>query len=239
LVWGKVRNDRAALAVTGVVATFSLYVSWAMWISAILAQQKVPRDISWIALAQRPVGLWNLVCLISQYGTWGFENGLSTSGWALWFIWVVEAATVIGVAALVGKGMLHAHAFCETCGIWCTRGAKFMLAPPPDAAQLKLQLEANNLRSLENLGPGAKGIDHLAVTLDSCEQCRQFHTMSLVHTMIRRSKTGKLHVTNHTIAKHVLVASGQAETLRQLSEKVAQAAKTNPPKANATAAGKK
>ncbi len=36
----------------------------------------------------------------------------------------------------------------------------------------------------------------------------------------------------------MLIGAGQAESLRQLSEKAAQTAKISPPKANAAAAGK-
>jgi hypothetical protein len=237
LMFGKVRNEPVGLAVTGAVSALALYVSWAMWVSFVLKSQQVD-EVRWTKLVQHPGALWDLMCLINRYGTWGLSSGSATNGWALWVIWILEAVFVIGAALFCGIGVLNHRLFCEACGLWGSRGAKLMLAPPSDVAQLKLQLEANDLRPLENLVPGNKAVDHLVVVLDSCEQCRQFHTMSLTHVTIRRTKTGKPNINNTVIARHMLIGAGQAEALRQLSEKVAQTAKIIPPKTNAAAAGK-
>jgi hypothetical protein len=207
-----------------------------MWVPAILQSQHL-NPIGWTEFARQPRILWQAVCLINQYGTWTLgSGGEATKGWALWGIWALEAVSVVGIAVSVGFAVLNHRPFCERCGIWCSRGAKLVLAAPRDVAQLQLQMEAHDLRALESLGPGNKAIDHLDAVLDSCEQCRQFHTMSLTHVMIRRSKMGKPTVTNKMIVQHMLLDAGQAETLRQLSNKVT--AKT-PPKVNTTAAGKK
>jgi len=237
LIWGKVRNVPVALAVSGAISTAALYVSWAMWVTTTLESQHV-KNVSWTRLAQHPGVLWDLICMINRYGTWGISSGSATNGWALWLIWGLEAVFVIGMALFAGYAVLNHRPFCETCERWCTRGAKMVLAAPADVAQLKLQLEANDLRPLESLGPGNKTADHLIAALDSCEQCRQFHSMTLTHVTIRRSKTGKTTVSNTTIVQHLLIGPGQAETLRQLSTKVAQTAKVSPPKANSAAAGK-
>ena len=238
LIWGRVRNNLLGSLLSGCVSALALYISWAVWVASTLESHHVAKDVSWIALAQHPVALWNLVCDINQYGTWSFSDGPTTAGGILWIIWFLEAVCVIGGGAFVGSAVMQAHAFCESCGTWCKSGAKFILAVPQNVAQLKMQLEANDLHSVETLGPSAKGTDHLDVELDSCPQCRQFHTMSVVHTMIRRSKSGKPTVRNHTIVKHLLLGPGHAETLRHISEKVSQAVKMAPPKANAAAAGR-
>jgi hypothetical protein len=237
LVWGKVRNEPVGLAVTGTVSALALYVSWAMWVPFILDSHQV-KHISWTKLAQHPGALWKLMCFINQYGTWGLSGGEATKGLALWGIWVLEAVSVIGMGLFAGFAVLNHRPFCEACGRWCARGAKLVLAAPPNVAQLKLQLEANDLRPLENLGPGNKATDHLVVALDSCEQCRQFHTMSLTYVMVRRSKTGKVTVNNKIIVQHLQVGAGQADVVRLLSEKVAQATNTTP-KVNSAAAGKR
>jgi len=237
LVWGKVRNDSVGMAVSGAISALALYLSWAMWVSAILETQHVT-DVSWTQLAQHPGALWHLMCLINQYGTWAISSGSATNGWALWLIWFFEAALVIGAGVFAGIGILGHHPFCESCGCWCSRGAKFVLAAPQNVPQLKLQLEANDFRSLESLGSGNKATDHLVVALDSCERCRQFHTMSLTHTTIRKSKTGKPTISNTMIVQHLLVGAGQADVVRHLSDTLGQATETVP-KVNAAAAGKK
>lgn len=237
LVWGKVRNERVALSVAGIVSCFALYASWAMWVQTILTIEHV-RTVHWMKLARRPRDLWNLICLINQHGTWGFDKGSPTTGWMLWLIWLLEAATVIGLGMLAAPGIVQRRPFCEACGCWCKRGAKVLLTPPQDLAQLKLQLESNDFRPLESLGPGGKKTDHLIVLLDSCKHCCQFHTLSLTHVMFRRNKLGQAHINHKMIVKQLMIGPGEAETLRQLTEKVTQAAKITPPKVNASAAGK-
>jgi len=238
LVWGKVRNDAAGLSLTGVISALTLYVCWAMWVPFVLDSQHV-KHISWTRLAQHPRALWHLIGLINQYGTWGLSSGSATNGWALWGIWALETVIVIGVALFAGIGVLNHRPFCEACERWCTRGAKVLLTAPANVAQLKQQLEANDLKPLESLGAANKGASHLSIVLDSCEQCRQFHSMSVTHVMVGRTKAGKPTVSNKMIVQHLVIDAGKAETLRQLSDKLAQAAKLAPPKASAAAAGKK
>jgi hypothetical protein len=178
--------------------------------------------------------------MINQYGTWGTTSGGSaTNGLELWGIWALEATIVLGVSIGAGIGILNLGPFCESCERWATRGAKVWLAAPPNVAQLKLQLEANDLKPLESLGAANKAASHLKIVLDNCEQCRQFYSMSVTHTIVERSKTGKLTVSNKMIVQHLLIDAGKAETLRQFAEKLGQAAKIVPPKTSAAVAGKK
>jgi len=237
MIWGKVRNTRATIAITAVTSAFALYASWAMWI-AIAYQRGGGRHLNWIRLAQHPAIVWFLMKWINQHGTWGLSSDEATKGLELWLIWAAEAGVMIATAIGAAFAVLQHRPFCETCCRWCQRGARFLLAPPSDAQQLKLQLESNDLRPLEALGPGPKGGDHLVASLFSCTQCNQFHTLNLSSVTIRRNKIGQAHITNKTIMQQFVVGPGQAETVRQLSEKLAQAAKLNPPKANAAVAGK-
>jgi hypothetical protein len=239
LIWGKVRNEPVAIAATGAVSALALYTSWAIWVPAILESQHL-HPVGWTKFALRPGVLWHTMCLINQYGTWSLSSGGEvTNGWALWGIWGLEAAFVVGIAVSTGLSIVNHRPFCETCEVWAVRGARLILVPPQNLSQLKLQLESNDFHSLEKLGPGNGTGDHLIAVLDSCERCHQLHTMSLTHVTIRRSRLGKPTIRKKMIVQHLLVGSGQAETLRQLSEKVRLTAKLNPPTAKAAAAGKK
>jgi hypothetical protein len=237
LIWGKVRNDQVGMVTAGAVSAVALYLSWAVWVAFTLQNSNI--DADWTVLAQRPGKLWNVICLINQHGTWGLSSGSTTNGWELWVVWLLEAALVIGVAVFSGLGVLSHRPFCESCEVWAKRGAKMVLAAPQNLSQLKLQLEANDFRSIESLGPGNKAATHLVAVLDSCERCRQFHTMSLTLVTIGRTKLGKPTVQTKMVMQQLLLGPGHAETLRQISMKVVEAAKLQPPKANATAAGKR
>ncbi len=234
LVWGKVRNQTAGAALTSAISAFALYVSWAVWVSITLETQQIG-TISWTKLATRPGMLWGLICAINQDGTWSLGHDAVTKGTTLWAVWIVEAAMVIGVAVGIQIAILGLHAFCERCERWCTRGAKIALGLPQNLTQLKLQLEANDLRCLESLGPANAKADHLVAELDSCSQCRQLDTLSLTLTTIRKDKLGRISMRKNKVLEHLLIAPASAQLLRQLSEKTAMAAKL----VKAAAAGKK
>ena len=237
MVLGKVRNERVMYAAAAVVSCIALYVSWAVWVRDTL-QNGRQEAISWTALAARPDALWHFIRVINQYGTWGIDKGSSTNGWALWIVWTVEAATIIGLALTVAKAVLNYRPFCEACTNWCGRGTRIVLAPPNNLTQLKRTLESGDLKSLASLPPGNKGADHLLADLNSCPHCCQFHTLSLAYVLFRRSKFGRVHIQKTEIMKQLVVGPEAAESIRQLSEKVNQAARMAPPKANSATAGK-
>lgn len=235
-MWGNVRNRNVTAAIAAVPAALALYISWSLWIAAIF-ERGAGKHIRWARLAQHPSAVWSLMKWINQYGTWGLNSGEATKGWALWGIWALEGALVIGLGIGAAIAVVQYRPFCEACNRWCRRGARMFLAPPPDAQQLKLQLESNDLRPLQALGPGAKGGDHLVVNLHSCDQCRQFHTLSLTHVTIRRKKFGHPQISSKTIVRQLVVGPGEAQTLRQLSEQLAQSPKLAAERARGAAAG--
>ncbi len=88
LVWGKVRNQPVAAAVTSTVSAFALYISWAVWVSLTLASQNID-SISWMELAEHPGMLWELMCAINQDGTWSLGRSPVTKGAELWAVWLI------------------------------------------------------------------------------------------------------------------------------------------------------
>ena len=230
LIWGKVRNHAVNFCLQGIASAVSLYVSWAAWIADIFKRFQVDDPPSWIEFLKHPVGLWRAMCYINQYGTWSLGKGEDpTTGAELWAIWFIEAALVVVGAMVIGYEVLRNHAFCDRCESWCRRAAKLILAVPQNPDLLKRQLEANDWRTFDSLPAENKAANHLAVGLDSCGECHQLNTVTV--TLVARRKPRK-------IIEHLLIASAQAEKLKQLSMKAEQGAKLDPPKANAAAAGK-
>ena len=237
-VLGKVRNQAVNLWVLGATSVAALYVSWAAWVVAVFEHNR-SETVGWLEFAQNPHLLWRAICFINQYGTWSLGKGDATKGAALWTIWICEAAIIIAIAMSVGYEVLRHYAFCERCESWCRRGAKFILSAPQNTGLLKRELEANDWRSLESLTSGNKNASHLEVYLNSCEQCRQLHTLSLTYVSVTRDKLRRVKVARTKIVQHLLIGLAQAENLKQLSIKVEQSSKLAPPKAWSATAGKK
>ncbi len=235
-VLGKLRNQRVNLCVLAASSLLALYVSWSAWIATVLQKFQV-ETAGWLEYAQNPRILWRAIVYINQYGTWSLGKGDATKGAALWTVWIVEAAMVIGIAMFTGYACLHHYAFCERCDSWCRSGAKFILSVPPNPASLKRQLETNDWRSLESLTAGNRNTSHLLVELVGCERCRQLHTLTLTYTSITRDKLRRPRISKTKIVEHVIVGLAQAENLKQLSTRVEQASKLAPAKSSSAKAG--
>jgi heme exporter protein D len=238
LVWGRVRNKMVALATGAMSASLALYLSWAVWIQSVLARSE-GQTVNWMKLAQHPGAMWYLMKLINQYGTWTLDNSkTATTGWELSIVWILEAASVIGLAMLVAPSIMQRHPFCETCGQWCRRTARFFLAPVADVRPVKLRLESNDMQSLEAPGPGPKIGDRIIVDLESCETCGLFHMLNVVQMLTHRRKFGHPQVTSQKIVSHLILGPGEAQTIRHLSEKMARIPKLAPEKARGATAGR-
>lgn len=238
LVWGHVRNRNVALTAGAVSSALALYVSWAIWIEEVL-ERDGGTAINWTRLIQHPSDVWFMMKLINRYGTWTFDNGKTpTTGWQLWIVWVIEAVLAIGIGMAVTILVQRRHAYCETCGHWCRREARLFLSPAADVNQLKMQVEAKNLQALEALGLGSKNGDHVQVELESCGSCGQFHTLSVGQVTIRKKKFGHPQVASCKLVRQMIVGAEEAQTIRQLSEKLVLAPRVSVQKARGAAAGR-
>jgi hypothetical protein len=238
LIWGKVRNQPVAQGLLGAISVIALYISWAVWISFVLGNQPDDSAVAWQDLALHPGKMWEWMCAINQHGTWGLDHASPTHGLELWGMWIGEAACIIGVAYSAGIHIFKLRPFCESCGSWCSRATRALLAAPPDIKQLQLQLEANDLRPLENLAPGNKAYEHLIADLYACERCHQLHTLSLTHVRVVR-KWGRSNIDSNLIVQHLLLGAGPAQTLRQLLDKVSRGVATKAAAAGTAAGGKR
>jgi len=237
LIWGHVRNKAAAWLVGAISSTLALYLSWAMWIEAVL-ERDGDKAISWTRLAPHPHGVWFMMKLINRYGTWTFDNSKTpTTGGELWIVWAIEAALVIGIGIAVTIFVQERHAYCEMCGQWCRRATRLFLAPTANLNQLKMQVEAKNLQALEGLGLGSKTGDHVHVALESCSTCDQFHTLSVSQVTVRKKKFGHPQVAACKLVRQMVVGAGEAQAVRQLSEKLVLAPRAPAEKARGAAAG--
>jgi hypothetical protein len=238
LIWGNVRNQQVAYALLGTISAIALYLSWAFWISFVLSSIPDGSPVAWQDLAVHPGKMWEWMCTINQQGTWGLDHAAPTHGFELWAIWIAEAACIIGVAISAGITIFNLRPFCENCGAWCSRAVRALLVAPQNVNQLKLQLEANDLRPLENLPPGNKAYEHLVADLYACERCHQLHTLTLTHVSMVR-KWGRRNIDSKVILRHLLLGPGPAQTLRQFLDKVSRGVVTKAAAASSTAAGKR
>ncbi len=205
MYWGKVRNLLVAGMVGAIASSFALYISWLAWILHLLYPERWIFNLT--RPAMHPLNLWTLILSVNAKGTWSYEHGSPTTGLSLWIIWATEAAFVIGFGALVAVALVKRLPFCESCNAWCTKKLALYLAPSLPPAQIKEQVESQDIGLLDKLPAGNKKQPHFRVDLHTCGVCHSLNTLSLVQNFPR----------NHTtLIDKLLVTSEQASAFRNL-----------------------
>lgn len=222
--WGKVRNVQVAALAAISTAAASLYCSWAFWVQGVF-HMFAQKELSALALMQRPHTLWQLMKLINQVGTWGMSAGSPTKGTELWIIWGLEGATVLGAASMAAMAVVQMEPFCEPCQLWGSASEKLCLSPVSDLGQIKLLLERHDLSFLQKLGPGNVKTTHLIAELHSCPNCRDLNTLTLRQTFVQPRKFGSPAVKVVNFASKLVVSRQEADAFRHTAENVKQLSK--------------
>ncbi len=97
---GKVRSATLSAAVGLLVGTVSFYVSWAVWVYAMIRRGDL-LDVSLMDLMTHPVALFDIIQGINQSGRWTMGS-FTPKGAVLWALWALEALLIVGPAALAG-----------------------------------------------------------------------------------------------------------------------------------------
>jgi hypothetical protein len=216
--WGKVRNRWVGVLVAIIVAAVSLYFSWAIWVSVLLGKANI--NVSALELAQQPGLLWDTISRINEVGAWKIR-GLTVSGGFLWFIWIVEAAIILGGTTIAAVGVLSTTPFCESCQSWCHLTKDLMLLGDADSDELKRRMEAKDFDYLKSLGPKKEGQqDWIRVDIYDCTKCGLTNTLSLLREQLTVDKKGKHGKKSVGVMDNLLLSKSDVDRLRQLGQEL-------------------
>jgi hypothetical protein len=230
----KCRNVPLTGLVAFVAILVAYYVSWAVWLRALL-------DISTLALLLHPAAMWQMILEVNEKGVWTL-HGSVVNGVPLWIAWILEAALIVGAAVAVAVQAMQQTTYCEGCDRFAKSAAGICFAgagqAPPiaekaafksyqtglkqQAAELKQHMENKDLAYLEQLGavqPDA--IAWYQFDLVSCPQCNMTNTLRvlLVQNKIEGKKV-KNETTSTEVLRQLLLSSTEADSLRKLGEKL-------------------
>jgi|SRR5581483_821811 len=230
----KCRNVPVAGLAAFLVVLISYYVSWAVWLHALL-------QLPTVALVLHPAAMWDAICAVNEVGAWSL-HGDAVKGIPLWIAWSVEAFCIIGVAVYSAVNAMQQASYCEGCDRFAklTKGVCFAgagTAPPLEekaafksyrnglqqhAAELKRHLETKDFSYIEQLGavqPGA--IAWYKFDLVSCPQCNMTHTLRVTQLQSKiEGKKVKNETTESEVLRQLLLSSTEADTLRKLGQKL-------------------
>ncbi len=180
-------------------------MSWVIWILHLVHPSVWL--VNPVRAALHPRALWRAILAVNAVGTWSYGGGTPEHGTILSIIWICEALVVLMAGLLVSVAMVQRRPFCERCEQWCTERWRLYFAPSLPAGQFKMQLESQDVASLEKLIVGNKKQPHYRVDLHSCGICHSLNTLSLVQNFPHDHKT---------VVDKLLVTAEQAVVIRNL-----------------------
>ncbi len=221
LHWGKARNAAVGYITSLVVGLVVFYVSWAVWIYAVL--RRVDAKPTLLPLLVYPPLLWHFIVEVSKVGAWTLV--VRPTGFVLWILWGIEAAIVLGAAVAVGGILVDIDVFCESCEAWCAEEREVCVLNAAGPGELKQRLEAKDFGYLKKLGARSSGAQAwVRVDLHACPACRATNTLTVKSTTVSVDKEGKKSESSKDVVDRLLISSSEADAIRQLGQKLSAAA---------------
>jgi hypothetical protein len=221
----KVRSAGFMMSAGLLIGLFALYASWAAFEVAILnkGENAIEGAPGYLELLAEPGTVWRIASLINETG-WYTIKSATPSGAVLWIFWAIEAAIVVGGAALISTAGIADEVFCEPCNRWCADSAKKpSLGIPQEEAALEALKhgDAATIAELEKLPRSASGEPvHLLVELKRCDGCSNTATFQLKVVTRGVDKEGKPTTETAAITPQYLV---EPDDYRRLEALVASA----------------
>lgn len=206
----KVRSTGFMASAGLLIGLAALYASWAAFEVAIMNRGDRPLEGApgYLELLAEPGAMWRIASLINETGWYSIKSA-TPSGVVLWIFWAIEAALVVGGAAMIATVGISGEVFCESCNRWCAASAKQpSLGLPQDEAALEALKHGDGaaLDELEKLPRAASGEPvHLAIDLRRCEGCSQTATFQLSVVTRGVDKDGKPTTETASITPQYLV----------------------------------
>ena len=168
----KVRNPGFMTLVGLFIGVVALYCSWAAFESVLICRSldEGEEGIGYLQMLMRPGDLWALCQALNETG-WYEIKGSTPSGIALWIMWGIEAAVIVGATVFGALGSISDEVFCESCNAWCDdRDIGLVLGLPTDEGLFN-RVKEGDIGALESLELPLSGMPFLNIEVKQCESC--------------------------------------------------------------------
>jgi len=219
LKFGKVRNNPLALLAALAIGLAALYGSWNGCAKALLGDKAPAFLLPW--------QMWRFVTILNENGSWGigFASSAPVTGILLAIFWIVEAAVIVGLAAVIPYGMIKSLPFCENHNCWLDKEKKiekldaFVL--PGELAAFKV----GDIAPLEQSRPRVPGSGRFArLTLKYHPECQDFCTLSISNVTMETDKKGNPKEVAQEIMSNLLVPIAMMDYVESVGRATTSAA---------------
>jgi hypothetical protein len=211
--YGKVRN----MFLLGLAGFFfgalADYVGWVSWLAVLMG------DPSFLIGFFFPADVLYIITMVAEEGAWSIKGTTPTGGF-LYFIWFIEACTVIGGSTYLTVTALSKTPFCEDSDAWADKKSQIgAFAPLTNPAQFKRAITQGNFSAFNELKPSRpEEMRFTTLELFECVQCRNFFVLNVDDVTVTIDNKGKANTKTKSVLSNLLITPHQLASLKRLAE---------------------
>lgn len=210
----KARSMPAVWGLTLLTCSFAYYVSWVCWTYAFARYVGAEPELLFLA---RPDIQIEVIQDLNETGTWYLFDDLQPSGAFLGLIWLIEIATIFGIAMYWSHTRMKADVFCEHCRKWGTRQQLTQIRTA-DVAALRQGLIDGNFEILASARRKLPtDTAWCVVDLEGCAQCDSLQTLVLDECRETTNSEGKSTIKVKHIIRRLLLTPEQTVQLAMMA----------------------
>lgn len=212
-MYAKIRN----VIVLGLVAFFlGILADYFGWIGWLTMTAKDPRFLLEFLL---PFDVLYIISILAKEGVWTI-SGITPTGGMLYFIWLLEAAIVIGGVTYVTVGDLAKIPFCEDSNQWANKRTQIgAFTPIPNITQFKEAVQQGNLTVFNTLKLSPPDDRHyITLVLYECDHCKNFFVLKVEDVTLVTNSKGRIEAKTKPILSNLILTPFQLASLRKLAE---------------------
>ena len=205
VMWGKVRNLMLAGMFGLGAGALALYVSWVAWFYAGSKGEILIVD---------PAGLWRGIQHVAANGAWELF-GWQPVGFALYGIWAIEAAMVVGLAVMVALQKVSEIPFCEKSNNWLTEAEIVTpLGQINDPDELRRSMENLDFLQLVDLNKATDENNFTRVEFRQSQHNPEFCLISVVQVTRAEDDEGKIETNENYVIRNFILTQEVYNTLK-------------------------
>lgn len=210
-----IRSNKIPLVITFLACLAGYYVAWG---ADFLARINLPAGMSWLT-AFHPQLLWGYIRHFYEHGFWTIGHGVGNgkdpiSGIALGIFWLLEVATLFGVALYLCYKTSSDETYCEACGVWSTSAKGLAHYERGDAKDLVARLDEGDISVLAGRKlphPAANNFWQLEAHL--CPTCSDHTCLSITDVTIKDDGKGNVNREDKYLVNKLLVTREQFDAI--------------------------
>lgn len=211
-VYGKLHNNKVTLAISALVGLVGVYAAWVGWLYVL-------NDYDYLTL--NPVEILNFIQIAALLGVYEIF-GWTPTGFALYAIWGIEAAIIIGGTVLNVMGGMNREPYCEDCGEWTkTEVITSSVEVVRNPGALIKALEARDMSALTNLQYNNLSVQRRTdVLVHQCKNCSGPKYLSVHAVELSYDDDGTASEDRTAIVENLIISTSEYDTIKNWAHKL-------------------